>query len=78
MIARPARAARLSRKEWALVALGVGVWIALGSGGVWLVHELRKPKASCNSTADPQTTPAQGATTPGNSFDVLAGQGRCK
>jgi len=45
---------------------------------VWLVHELRKPKASCNSTADPQTTPAKGATTPGNSFNVLAGQGRCK
>ncbi len=78
MMARPALAARLSRNEWALVALGVGVWIALGSGGTWLVHELRKPKTSCSSTADPQTTQVQGATSPGNSFNVLTGQGRCK
>jgi len=78
MMARPALAARLSRKEWALVAFGLGVWIALGSGGVWLVHELRKPKESCNSTADTQTTQAKGSTAPGNSFNVLTGQGRCK
>jgi hypothetical protein len=78
MTARPALAARLSPKEWVLVALGVGVWIGLGSGGVWLVHELRKPKESCNSMADSQTTQAKGSTAPGNSFNVLTGQGRCK
>lgn len=78
MTARPSLAARLSRKEWALIALGVGVWIALGCGAAWLVHELRKPQASCSDTSEPQTTSVQGSTAPGNSFSVLTGQGRCK
>ena len=34
---------RLGRKEWALVALGVSVWVALGIGGVWLVHQFTRP-----------------------------------
>jgi hypothetical protein len=73
-----ARTARLARKEWTLVALGLGVWIALGAGGVWLVHQLTRPKDSCGSAAEPQTKQAQGSTSPGNSFSVLTGQGRCK
>jgi hypothetical protein len=78
MIARPALVARLSRKEWALVALGVAVWIALGAGGVWFVHALAKPKESCGSIGDPQTTQAKGGTSPGNSFKVLTGASECK
>lgn len=78
MIARPAFAARLCRKEWGLLALGLAVWVALGCGGAWLVHELRKPRQSCSGNVEPQTTQAQGSTAPGNSFGVLTGQGRCK
>ena len=73
-----ARTARLSRKEWSLVALGLGVWIALGAGGVWFVHQLTRTRDSCASAAEPQTKQAKGSTSPGNSLDALTGQGRCK
>jgi hypothetical protein len=78
MTASTARTARLSRREWTLVALGLGVWIALGAGGVWFAHQLTRPKDSCGNAAEPQTKQIQGSTSPGNGLDVLTGQGRCK
>lgn len=78
MIESTARTARLSRKEWSLVALGLGVWIALGAGGVWFVHQLTRTRDSCGSAAEPQTKQTKGSTNPGHSFNVLTGQGRCK
>jgi len=76
--ARPAPAARLSRRQWAWVTLGVAVWIALGAGGVWFVHAVTKPKTPCVGTGDAQTTQARGTTAPGNGFSVLTGQASCK
>ena len=46
-----ARTTRLSRKEWTLVALGLGVWIALAAGGVWFVHQVRRPQEACGNLA---------------------------
>ena len=73
-----ARIARLSRREWTLVALGVAVWIALALGGVWFVHQLTRPRDGCGSTTEAPTNQARGSTAPGNAFSVLTGQGRCK
>jgi hypothetical protein len=73
-----ARTPRLSRKEWALLALGLGMWIALAAGGVWFVHQLTRPREDCASAAEAPTRPARGTTTPRNAFTALAGQGRCK
>jgi hypothetical protein len=72
------RTARLSRKEWSLVALGLGVWIALGAGGAWFVHQLTRTPDSCGSAAEPQTRQAGSSTNPGNALQLLTGQGRCK
>lgn len=78
MTDQPAAATRLSRKEWALLALGLAVWIALGAGGVWLVHCITRPHDACGTAEEAQATPAKGLNSPGNSFSVLTGQGRCK
>ena len=37
------RLSRLTRREWALIALGLGVWVALAVGGVWFVRQLTRP-----------------------------------
>ena len=73
-----ARTPRLSRKEWSLVALGLGVWIALGAGGVWFVHQLTRTRDSCGNAAEAQTKQTKGSTNPGDSLAVLTGQGRCR
>jgi hypothetical protein len=78
MTRRTTRTARLSRKEWSLVALGLGAWIALGAGGVWFVHQLTRPRDSCAGAAEPQTKQVQASTNPGNALQLLTGQGRCK
>ena len=77
---RTARTARLSRKEWTLVALGLGVWIALAAGGVWFVHQVTRPRDACGSTAEAPTRPMKGAaaTAPATAFTILTGTGRCK
>ena len=74
------RLALLSRREWALIALGVGTWIAIGAGGVWFVHQMTRSTAACGTqlearTAQAHSTPAAG---PRNSLQLLTGTGRCK
>lgn len=74
--ARPA--ARLSRKEWALVAAGLLAWILLAWGGVWLVRQLTRQPESCASAADAPTRQAKGSPTgPRNAVQLLTGAGRC-
>ena len=79
MIEADRRPRRLSRKERTLVALGVAVWVALGSGGVWFVHQLTRPPASCGGAAEAETHQAKGATgSPRNALQLLTGTGRCQ
>ena len=73
-----ARPARLGRREWALLALGIGTWVALGLGGAWLYHQLTRPPASCGTTLEArsmQTRATFGG--PRNALQLLTGTGRC-
>ena len=73
------RPSRLTRKEWALIALGLGVWVALAVGGVWFVRQLTRPKASCGTPIEARTALPQGqAGGPRNALQLLTGTGRCK
>ena len=73
------RPSRLTRKEWTLVALGLGVWVALASGGVWFVHQMTRSKASCGGQIEARTAMPQGqATGPRNALQLLTGTGRCQ
>lgn len=75
-LARPP--GRLSRREWALVCLGLVAWIAIAAGGAWLVRQWMRPAASCGAPAETPTGPAKGApTSPRNAFQLLTGTGRC-
>jgi hypothetical protein len=78
MPATPPRLARLSRKEWVFVSLGLVAWVAIGSGGVWLVRALTRTPESCGAPADVPTSPTKGApTSPRNAFQLLTGTGKC-
>ncbi len=68
----------LSRKEWALVALGLGAWVALAAGGTWFVHQLTRPGTDCAGAPEAQTHQAKVATSPRNAFQLVTGQGRCR
>ena len=73
------RLARLTRREWTLVALGVGVWGALAFGGVWFVHQMTRSRASCGGQVEARTaTPAGQSPGPRNARQLLAGTGRCQ
>jgi len=74
-----ARHAALTRKEWALVALGLATWVALIAVGVWFVHQMTRSQAACGTSLEardlkPATTPAAG---PRNSLQLLTGTGKC-
>lgn len=70
---------RLSRKEWALVALGLAAWLAIVAGGLWFVRQVTRPQQACAGPADAPTRQVQGAATaPLDAFQVITGQGRCK
>ncbi len=69
--------ARFTRKEWTLVALGLCAWLAIGAGGVWIVHQLTRPKGACGTPIESRGT-QQGATaSPRNALQLLAGTGKC-
>lgn len=73
------RPPRLARKEWALVALGLAVWVALALGAVWFVHRLIRPRASCGSQVEARSVLPDGQSgTPRNALQLLAGTGRCR
>jgi hypothetical protein len=69
---------RLSRNEITLIGVGVGVWIAIAAGGVWLARVLATPHEHCSARDDPTREGTAGPATPGNSFSVLTGPPRCK
>ena len=76
--AAPAR--QLSRREWALVALGLAAWLAIGAGGAWFVRQVTQPRQACAAPADAPTHPVQGRSSAGprNGFQAIIGQGRCR
>ena len=79
MIERATRSAGLSRREWALVALGLAAWIAIGASGLWFVRQVTRPQGACAGATEEPTRQAKGtATGPRNAFQVITGQGRCK
>ena len=82
MSSTPARSsplARLSRWEWTLIVLGLGVWVALAIGGAWLVHQFTRSKSSCGGQIEARTAQPRGqATGPRNSLQLLTGTGRCQ
>jgi hypothetical protein len=70
--------ARLARREWTLVALGVGVWVALAFGGAWFVHQLMRPQEACGGQVDRRSLlPKDPSAGPRNALQLLAGTGRC-
>jgi hypothetical protein len=72
--------ARLTRQQWLLVALGLGVWVALGFGGVWFVHQMTRSKENCGTPLEARSSapPKAGGTGPRNALQLLTGTGRCK
>ena len=73
-------AARLTPREWALVALGLATWVGLIAGGVWFVHQMTRSKAACGAqlearSAQPRPTPGTG---PRNALQLLTGTGKCE
>lgn len=74
-----ARRAVLTRKEWALVVLGLAMWLAIIAGGVWFVRQMTRSQAACGTPLQdraltPRSTPAAG---PRNSLQLLTGTGKC-
>ena len=71
---------RLSRREWALVALGLVAWLAIGAGGAWFAHQVTQPRQACAAPADAPTHQAKGGSSAGprNGFQAITGQGRCR
>jgi hypothetical protein len=75
---RSPRTATLSRREWALVALGLCAWILIAAIGVWFVHQLTRPKASCGNPVEARSTRIQGASPgPRSTLQWLTGTGTC-
>ena len=80
MVDAAARRAKLSRKEWTLVAFGAGAWLAVIATGVWFVHQMTRSQAACGTTLEarslqPRATPGTG---PRNALQLLTGTGKCK
>jgi hypothetical protein len=71
------RIARLSRKEWTLVALGLCAWLAIAAGGVWFVHQFTRPKADCGVQIEARGTRQSATASPRNALQLLAGTGKC-
>lgn len=80
MVDATLRRARLSRREWTLVAFGVLAWVAIIAGGVWFVHQMTRSKAACGTQLEARS--AQQRSTPGtgprNALQLLTGTGKCQ
>ncbi len=62
-----------------LIALGLGVWVALAFGGVWFVHQMTRSKESCGGQIEARTAMPKGQTAgPRNALQLLTGTGRCQ
>ena len=70
---------RLAPREWALVALGVLAWVAIGLGGAWFVHQLTLEKQACAAADDAPTHQVKGSKKgPDNAFQAITGQRTCQ
>ncbi len=73
------RPARLTRQQWTLVVLGVGVWVGLAIGGVWFVRQMTRSTQSCGDQIEARTAMPKGQSAgPRNALQLLTGTGRCK
>lgn len=78
MTATPSRRRPLSRKEAALVALGLGAWVLIGLGGAWLYHQFTRRPGDCGTAIEGKTMPTKAAPGgPRNGLQLLTGTGRC-
>ena len=69
----------LSRRDWALLALGLGAWIFIGAGGAWFLHQVTPSREVCAAPADAPTHQVKGSSAgPRNAFQAITGQGQCK
>ena len=69
---------QLSRRDWALIAIGAATWVAIAIAAAWFVHQLTRPMEDCGRAADAPTHPVKGSTAgPRNAFQAITGQGRC-
>jgi len=73
------RLSGLTRKDWALIALGVATWAGLIAGAVWFVHQMTRSTAACGMQLEarslkPATAPGAG---PRNALQLLSGTGKC-
>jgi len=74
----PAATPRFSRRERALLALGLVAWIGIIAAGAWLVRQLARPPAPCGQALDGRTQPGgDPAAGPRGALRRLAGNGRC-
>ena len=81
MHAAAAISRRLSPREWALVALGVLAWVAIGLGGAWFVHQLTLEKQACAAAAADDAPTHQVKSSkkgPNNAFQAITGQRTCQ
>ena len=73
------RLARLTRQEWTLIVLGLGVWVALAIGGAWFVHQFARSRSSCGGQIEARTAqPGPQVGGPRNALQLLTGTGRCQ
>jgi hypothetical protein len=77
MAERGTRSGSLSRREWALVALGVAAWIGIGLGGAWFVHQVTRSRDACGGTIEARSTSPKSSPAPRNALQLLTGTGRC-
>lgn len=68
---------RLARKDVVLIVVGLGVWIGIGAGGVWLARTLMAPQEQCSSNADARQQPDRGPIGMRQSLKVLGAKTRC-
>ncbi len=72
------RPRRLARQEWALVALGLVVWLALAFAGMWFFHQMTRSKAACGGQIEARSLQPKAAPAgPRNALQLLTGTGRC-
>ena len=79
MISRPPGQRRLSRRELALVAVGLAAWVAMAAGGLWFYRQMTRAKASCGIAVEARSLKEAGHDdgAPRNALQLLAGSGRC-
>ncbi len=74
-----ARRAAFTRKEWALIVLGLATWVAIIAVAVWFVHQMTRSQAACGTALEARSLKLRSmpAAGPRNSLQLLTGTGKC-